>query len=158
MHRHAVEYSAYPRGPRSGPGCSVPRRTQILLRNIPSLGTISRLYQRSRARRSATISDRRSAPFRLPIGCRGFGGFCHIVAERLVGERAASRRRQFGVDTRFWRPSLRRRQTRAPEKHFKPLQRYYACGTGTSWWSGNRYTGDHVALSKVRVTLATQRL
>src|ERR1039458_3437824 len=24
MHRHAVEYSTYPRGPRSGPGCSVP--------------------------------------------------------------------------------------------------------------------------------------
>jgi hypothetical protein len=23
MHRHAVEYSTYPRGPRSGPGCSV---------------------------------------------------------------------------------------------------------------------------------------
>ena len=61
MHRHAVEYSTYPRGPRSGPGCSVPRRTQILLRNIPSLGAISRLYQRSRARRSATIIDRRSA-------------------------------------------------------------------------------------------------
>ena len=61
MHRHAVEYSTYPRGPRSGPGCSVPRRPQILLRNNPSSGTISRLYQRSRARRSATISDRRSA-------------------------------------------------------------------------------------------------
>src|SRR5215471_10006803 len=24
MHRHAVEYSTYPRGPRSGPGYSVP--------------------------------------------------------------------------------------------------------------------------------------
>jgi hypothetical protein len=60
MHRHAVEYSTYPRGPRSGPGCSVPRRTQILLRNVPSSGTVSRLNQRLRARRSATISDRRS--------------------------------------------------------------------------------------------------
>jgi hypothetical protein len=65
MHRHAVEYSTYPRGPRSGPGCSVPRRTQILLRNVPSSGTVSRLNQRSRARRSATISDRSSAPFDL---------------------------------------------------------------------------------------------
>jgi hypothetical protein len=69
MHRHAVEYSTYPRGPRSGPGCSVPRRTQILLRNIPSSGTVSRLNQRSRARRSATISDRRSAAVRS-VGAR----------------------------------------------------------------------------------------
>jgi len=30
MHRHAVEYSTYPRGPRSGPGCSVPVRHHLL--------------------------------------------------------------------------------------------------------------------------------
>ena len=29
MHRHAVEYSTYPRGPRSGPGCSVPVRRHL---------------------------------------------------------------------------------------------------------------------------------
>src|SRR6516164_7528439 len=29
MHRHAVEYSTYPRGPRSGPGCSVPVRHHL---------------------------------------------------------------------------------------------------------------------------------
>jgi len=34
----------------------------------------------------------------------------------------------------------------APGMHFKPLQRYNACGTGTSCQFGNRYTGDHVAL------------
>jgi hypothetical protein len=28
----------------------------------------------------------------------------------------------------------------APGKHFKPLQRYNACGTGTFWQFGNRYT------------------
>ena len=27
--RHAVEYSTYPRGPRSGPGCSVPVRHHL---------------------------------------------------------------------------------------------------------------------------------
>ena len=30
MHRHAVEYSTYPRGPRSGPGCSVPVRHHLI--------------------------------------------------------------------------------------------------------------------------------
>ena len=30
MHRHAVEYSTYPRGPRSGPGCSVPVRRHLI--------------------------------------------------------------------------------------------------------------------------------
>src|ERR1700680_1868235 len=30
MHRHAVEYSTYPRGPRSGPGCSVPVRHYLI--------------------------------------------------------------------------------------------------------------------------------
>src|SRR3984893_6695582 len=30
MHRHAVEYSTYPRGPRSGPGCSVPFRHHLI--------------------------------------------------------------------------------------------------------------------------------
>jgi hypothetical protein len=29
----------------------------------------------------------------------------------------------------------------APGRHFKPLQRYNACGTATSWQFGNRYTG-----------------
>ena len=29
-HRHAVEYSTYPRGPRSGPGCSVPVRHHLI--------------------------------------------------------------------------------------------------------------------------------
>ena len=94
MHRHAVEYSTYPRGPRSGPGCSVPRRTQILLRNIPSSGTVPRLYQRSGARPSATNSDRLRPSVRLPIGCNGF---CHHRGTP-VGQRATSRRRQFGVD------------------------------------------------------------
>jgi hypothetical protein len=28
----------------------------------------------------------------------------------------------------------------APGKHFKPLQRYNACGTGAFWQFGNRYT------------------
>jgi len=35
---------------------------------------------------------------------------------------------------------------RAVLAHFKPLQCYNACGTGTSWRFGNRYSGDHVAL------------
>ena len=30
MHRHAVEYSTYPRGPRSGPGYSVPVRHYLI--------------------------------------------------------------------------------------------------------------------------------
>src|SRR5580700_6384232 len=30
MHRHAVDYSTYPRGPRSGPGCSVPVRHHLI--------------------------------------------------------------------------------------------------------------------------------
>ena len=30
MHRHAVEYSTYPRGPRSGPGYSVPVRHHLI--------------------------------------------------------------------------------------------------------------------------------
>ena len=30
MHRHAVEYSTYLRGPRSGPGCSVPVRHHLI--------------------------------------------------------------------------------------------------------------------------------
>jgi hypothetical protein len=30
MHRHAVEDSTYPRGPRSGPGCSVPVRHHLI--------------------------------------------------------------------------------------------------------------------------------
>ena len=30
MHRHAVEYSTYPRGPRSGPGCNVPVRHHLI--------------------------------------------------------------------------------------------------------------------------------
>jgi hypothetical protein len=30
MHRHAVEYSICPRGPRSGPGCSVPVRPHLI--------------------------------------------------------------------------------------------------------------------------------
>jgi hypothetical protein len=30
MHRHAVEYSTYSRGPRSGPGCSVPVRHHLI--------------------------------------------------------------------------------------------------------------------------------
>ena len=29
MHCHAVEYSTYPRGPRSGPSCSVPVRHHL---------------------------------------------------------------------------------------------------------------------------------
>jgi hypothetical protein len=30
----------------------------------------------------------------------------------------------------------------APGKRFKPLQRYNACGTDTSWRFGNRYRGS----------------
>jgi hypothetical protein len=30
MHRHSAEYSAYPRGPRSGPGCVVPIHHHLL--------------------------------------------------------------------------------------------------------------------------------
>jgi hypothetical protein len=46
----------------------------------------------------------------------------------------------------------------APGKHFKPLQRYNACGTGTFWQFGNRYTGTVSRSEKVLVTLAAQRL
>ena len=115
---HAISLADQPRTGCLGHQCShalgrpIPCKRLISLRNARSPETISRLNQRSRARRSATICDRRSAFVPAAIGC---GGFCHIVAERLVGQRAASRRRQFGVDARFWRPALRRRQTRAPE-------------------------------------------
>ena len=39
MHRHAVEYSTYPRGPRSGPGCSVPVRHHLSAPSAPLAGT-----------------------------------------------------------------------------------------------------------------------
>ena len=40
MHRHAVEYSTYPRGPRSGPGCSVPVRRHLIGPIRPARGHI----------------------------------------------------------------------------------------------------------------------
>ena len=39
MHRHAVEYSTYPRGPRSGPDCSVPVRHHLIGPIRPLAGT-----------------------------------------------------------------------------------------------------------------------
>ena len=41
MHRHAVEYSTYPRGPRSGPGCSVPVRHHLIGPIRPTRGHIA---------------------------------------------------------------------------------------------------------------------
>src|SRR5580700_9358815 len=41
MHRHAVEYSTYPRGPRSGPGCSVPVRHHLVGPIRPTRGHIA---------------------------------------------------------------------------------------------------------------------
>ena len=41
MHRHAVEYSTYPRGPRSGPGCSVPVRRHLIGPIRPTRGHIA---------------------------------------------------------------------------------------------------------------------
>ena len=41
MHRHAVDYSTYPRGPRSGPGCSVPVRHHLIGPIRPTPGHIA---------------------------------------------------------------------------------------------------------------------
>ena len=41
LHRHAVEYSTYPRGPRSGPGCSVPVRHHLIGPIRPTRGHIA---------------------------------------------------------------------------------------------------------------------
>ena len=41
MHRHVVEYSTYPRGPRSGPGCSVPVRHHLIGPIRPTRGHIA---------------------------------------------------------------------------------------------------------------------
>jgi len=43
MHRHAVEYSTYPRGPRSGPGCSVLETSLFLLPFLQFLPCYPRL-------------------------------------------------------------------------------------------------------------------
>ena len=43
MHRHAVEYSTYPRGSRSGPGCSVPVRHHLI--GIRPLAGTSRFHR-----------------------------------------------------------------------------------------------------------------
>src|SRR4029077_2133698 len=41
LHRHAVEYSTYPRGPRSGPGYSVPVRHHLIGPIRPTRGHIA---------------------------------------------------------------------------------------------------------------------
>ena len=41
MHRYAVEYSTYPRGPRSGPGYSVPVRHHLIGPIRPTRGHIA---------------------------------------------------------------------------------------------------------------------
>src|SRR5208282_3702580 len=41
LHRHAVDCSTYPRGPRSGPGCSVPVRHHLIGPIRPTRGHIA---------------------------------------------------------------------------------------------------------------------
>ena len=47
MHRHAVEYSTYPRGPRSGPGCSGTGRQGLSYCFYKAIGTAQKVYQQS---------------------------------------------------------------------------------------------------------------
>ena len=57
MHRHAVEYSTYPRGPRSGPGCSVPVRHHLIGPIRPTRGHIAISPHAGAPRRPASGSE-----------------------------------------------------------------------------------------------------
>ena len=63
-----ARWTSSARGCAASTGRSIRHKGLILFRNTRSPETVSRLNQRSRAPRSATICDRRSAFFRVPCG------------------------------------------------------------------------------------------
>ena len=62
MHRHAVEYSTYPRGPRLGPGCSVPVRRDSIGPIRPTRGAHRGFTARRLIRDAFAVRERLGDP------------------------------------------------------------------------------------------------
>ena len=75
MHRHAVEYSTYPRGPRSGPGCSVPVRHHLIGPIRPTRGHITIFTAWRLIRDAFAVRERLGDPRVVPsFRCTFFPG------------------------------------------------------------------------------------